>query len=78
MNSNVGSDNSEALQSVVESVETVEVVSGSDNVLSPSGAESNSKVSVSSQLSVPSSGVSEYLKKKGETFSVNAQLKDNS
>lgn len=67
MDLNVEQDNPGGIQPVVEQVETVEVVSGSEGVLSPPETDSTSKVMAPSQLSVPSSGVSVFSK--GETFS---------
>ena len=79
MDLNVEQDIPDGIQPVVEDVETVEVVSGSEGVLSPPGTDSDSKVPAPSQLSVPSSGVSQMcLFSKGETFSVHAQNISNS
>lgn len=48
-----------SVESVDQSVvETVEVVAGSESVLSPGGTETGLKIIAPGQLSVPSSGVS--------------------
>ena len=73
MDLNVGSENPESIQPVVESVETVEVVSGSENVMSPSEGETTSKPIAAAQLSVPSSGVSR-LKRRRTFLSAYAQF----
>lgn len=56
MNLNMESGNNGSIQQVVESVETVEVVSETER--SSLETENSSKMEASTQLSVPSSGVS--------------------
>ena len=54
----VGTGNVDGIQPVVENVETVEVVTGTERVLSPGGTDTTLKIVAPTQLSVPSSGVS--------------------
>lgn len=55
----VGTGNVDGIQPVVENVETVEVVTGTERVLSPGGTDTTLKIVAPTQLSVPSSGIIE-------------------